>query len=348
MRSQADQKWLKFPTVSSNKQVLAEWVAQKNWDRGPRKAHFRCQCRFHTGIALEFSGFTWEKRNSGSRDASVYDRFTPLDSRSVLTGARIQSEHVNIGGSDGLGMRRAMTEPRDWKVAPFARVGTQEPFVREMLEVLELLKGTMVVNQQREQANDAIATILTDGLIPAFLELRTIRSPETNNLPLAEKFQPYEDFARKLWKAYKDLTQRAAESMGFDVGFLYQKDTKFEEGMKKFRADWPSLQGGFEDFMRQTRTEWQNEFSKFRNGFVEHQEGKRTEFRKFYDNAFVEQLFELVWGTVVDLLVLLFNLKLRPGTHIVVNDPDVHGPWPNRFRWVIDGLGPTRGCITVG
>jgi len=233
----------------------------------------------------------------------------------------------------------AMSHPRDWKPVHFANVGTDEAFIREMLELITILEGSLILGEQREKAKGAIMTIMNDGLIPAFMELRTIRAPETASLPVADRLQPYEDFARKLWKAYKDLTQRTAEIMGFDIGFLYQKDTKFDEGLKKLRADWPALQPGVEDFLRQTRVEWQNDFSKFRNGFVEHQEGERMDFKKFYDNAVVEKLFELVWGTIVDLLVISMSLKLPPRTRIVVNDPNVHGPWPNRFRWVIEGLG---------
>jgi hypothetical protein len=233
-----------------------------------------------------------------------------------------------------------MSHPKDWKVVPFANVGTAEPFIKEMLEVLEILNGTLIEGQQREKAKNAIGTIMMDGLIPAVMELRIIRAPETSNLPLAEKFQPYEDFARKLWKAYKDLTQRAAAEMGFDIGFLYKRDANFAEGLKRFRAEWPGLPAGFENFVQQTRAEWQNEFSRFRNGFVEHQEGERMDFRKFYDYAVVEKVFEAAWGTIVDLLVILMSLKLPPRVHIVMNDEKIYGPWPNRFRWIIEGFPP--------
>ena len=232
-----------------------------------------------------------------------------------------------------------MTHPKDWKVAPFASVGTDEAFVREILEVEDILQGPLIEGSQRELAKSAIMTILMDGLVPALMELRAIRAPETAMLPLTERFQPYEDFARKLWKAYKDLTQRAAEAMGFDIGFLYQKDTKFDEGLKKFRSDWPALQPGVEEFLRQTRNDWQNEFSTFRNSFVEHQQAERKDFKKFYDNGVVEKLFESAWETIIDILVILMSLKLPLGVRLVVNDPKVHGPWPNRFRWVIEDFG---------
>jgi hypothetical protein len=231
-----------------------------------------------------------------------------------------------------------MTEPMNWKFAHFANVGTGEAFVQQILEVEEVLQGTLIVGQAREQAKNAIMTIMTDGLIPAFQELRMIRAPETANLPLTERFQPYEDFARKLWKAYKDLTQRAATAMGFDIGFLYQKDKEFEKGLSSLLAVETKLPATFADFLRQTRSDWQNEFSKFRNEFVEHQHGQRMDFKKFYDSGVVERLFESVWGTIVDLLVVLMSTRVPPGIQIALNDPNVHGPWPKRFRWVAEGL----------
>jgi hypothetical protein len=231
-----------------------------------------------------------------------------------------------------------MSKPKDWKPVHFANVGTDEAFIREMLEVMEILKGTMIEGQRREESTNAIATIMADGLIPTFMEVRSIRESQNQDLPLVEKLQLYEDFARKLWKAYKDLTQRGAKAMGFEIGFLYQEEKGFEDGLKKFRAEWPGLDAGFEKFMRDNRSEWQIELRAFRNGFLEHQQGSREDFRKFYDASFVEGLFNMVWGTIVDLLVILMSLKLPPRAQIVVNDEKVHGPWPNRFRWVIEGL----------
>jgi hypothetical protein len=247
-----------------------------------------------------------------------------------------------VGADEAGGIHRkgmeAMSHPKDWKPVHFANVGTDEVFIREMLEVVELLKGTMIEGQQREEATGAMGTIMTDGLIPTFMELQSIRESQTKTLPVVGKLQLYEDFARKLWKSYKDLTQRAAKAMGFETGFLYQEDKAFEEGLGKFRADWPTLQPGFEKFVRDNRKEWQMELRAFRNEFLEHQQGNRMDFQKFYDASFVEKLFDTVCGTIVDLLVILMSLKLPPRVHIVVNDEKIHGPWPNHFRWIIEGL----------
>ncbi len=227
--------------------------------------------------------------------------------------------------------------PSKWKVEKFAEVGVSEPFVSEFLELYDILGGTMIPDTEKVNVKDAIGTVLFDGLIPAFLELRNIRASVGQDLPLVDRYQLYEDFARKVWKSHKDLTQRAGKAMGFNIGFLYQEEQGFEEGLKKFRVDWPGVQGEFEHFVRENRSKWQSELRAFRNGFLEHQQGDRMEFRKFYDASFVETLFNMVWGAIVDLLVILMSLKLPPRVHIVVNDEKIHGPWPNRFRWIIEG-----------
>jgi hypothetical protein len=226
-----------------------------------------------------------------------------------------------------------------WSVRKFADVGTDEVFVRETIELFDLLNGTRIEGEQRRQATDAIGNVLADGLIPAFMELRTIRESRGKELALIEQFQIYEDLARKLWKAYKDLTQRAAAAMGFDIGFLFQKETKFEEGLKAFRVGYPAAPPNLEEYLRQVRKLWQNDLAQFRNGFLEHQEGARRDYVKFYDPNFVDGLFAAVARIIADILVMLMNLRLPPRVHIVEHDDKIYGPgWPNRFRFAVEGF----------
>jgi hypothetical protein len=229
--------------------------------------------------------------------------------------------------------------PNQWTVVKFADVGTSEEFVRRMLELFDLLGGTPIPDKQKEVVRDAIADILNEGLLPTFLKLRNIRLSVGASLPLVDRLQLYEDFARKLWKSYKDLTQRAAAAMGFEIGFVFQKEPKFEQGLKAFREGNPLVVDNFEEYFRATRKNWQNDLAQFRNGFLEHKKGQRNDFTQFYDPAMVDGLFDVVCRTIVDILVCLMNLRLRKGIRIVEYDPKIHGVgWPNRFRWEIDGL----------
>ena len=228
-----------------------------------------------------------------------------------------------------------MTEPNQWTVKKFANVGASEQFVREHLELFDLLNGTLILGKQREEARDAIGDILTDGLIPAFLELRSIRDSTGKSLPVIDSFQLYEDFARKLWKAYKDLTQRAAKAMGFEIGFLFQNEKIFEEGLKQFRNEHPSVVQQFEEYLRANRNDWQNGLAKFRNGFLEHQQGKRQDFIRYYQPVTAENLFFVTFRTIGDILVALMNLRLPPRICIVEHNPASDPAWPNRFRFFI-------------
>jgi hypothetical protein len=225
-----------------------------------------------------------------------------------------------------------MKEPNQWTFRKFADVGTGEPFVKTFLELFDYLDGTLIPEPQREKARDAMGNVLTDGLIPTFLELRELQKAAGTDLPLVNQFQLYEDFSRKLWKSYKDLTQRCADEMGFDIGFLFQKDAKFEDGLAKFRSENPKIVPEFEGYFREIRRKWQNELSRFRNGFIEHQEGERKDFMKFYNPAFCTTLFAVVWDTIVQILIALMNLKMPPGFWIGENDQKVDPKWPNRFR----------------
>ena len=232
-----------------------------------------------------------------------------------------------------------MTHPSQWVPRKFADVGAEEQFVSQILEVVEAVSGTNIEGDERQEVRGAIMTTLTDGLIPAFLELRAIRESVGKDLPLTDRFQLYEDFARKAWKSHKDLLQRAATAMGFNIGFLYQEDPQFEAGVKKFRADFPAIPPQFEDFFRQTRTNWQKELRDFRNEFVEHQKGARADFKKFYDPRYAEACFDAVWRTIIDVLVLLVNLRLPSWCHFVEHNDEVYGAgWPNRFRFVTEEL----------
>jgi hypothetical protein len=231
-----------------------------------------------------------------------------------------------------------MLSPNEWPVRKFADVGSGEVFIRETLELLDLLNATLIEGDQRQQVSEAIGTVLTDGLIPTFLELRTIRQSQEKDLPLIEHFQLYEDFGRKLWKTYKDLTQRAALAMGFNIGFLFTNEKDFVKGLKAFHSSYPAAPVTLEKYLRAVREGWQNDLEQFRNQFLEHQQSSRQDHLKFYNPNFVEDLFAVAPRNIADILVMLMNLRMPPRCHIVQHDEKIYGPSPKRFRFEIEGI----------
>jgi hypothetical protein len=234
-------------------------------------------------------------------------------------------------------------EPNQWVVKKFADFGASEEFVAQSFELFDILGATLMFGEQRTQAHDRIGEILVDGLFPAFIELRKIRASVGNEPPVVEYRQLYEDMARKLWKAYKVLMQRAAEAMNFDLGFLFQNDQKFAAGLKTFRELNPSARPLLEAYLREARTGWQNELADFRNRVLEHVEDcEREKFQKFYVAEFAEQLFDAVWRTIVNILAMLLELRFPPGTCLVEQGPSDPGPkWPKRFHFHIEPRLPT-------
>jgi hypothetical protein len=227
--------------------------------------------------------------------------------------------------------------PAQWKVEHFADVDASEEFVQQlMLELSELLDGTMIPEPKRAEVKHAIMTISTEGLLPAFEHLKRIRASVAKQMPVLNRKQLYEDFSRVLWHGYKDLMQKAALLMGANIGFLFDTDAKFEKGLAEFRKAHPSVPPGFGDHLRTQRTNWQNELADFRNLFLEHRQEEPEKFTDFYQPDNAEALFDSVWRTSADILVMLLALHLPQGVGLVeIPVAERTAQNPRRFRWII-------------
>lgn len=223
---------------------------------------------------------------------------------------------------------------QQFHVRRFADFGTSEEFVLPVLDLIDILNGTTIFEPQRAQVASSIGAIASEGLSAAFLELRTIQSSVDHNLPMLNHLQMYEDFYGKLWRAYKEYMPSAVRAMSFDIGFLFQKDAPFENGLKAFRGNNPTAPPVLEEFLREVRRLWQTQLADFRNTIVQHPDADRAQFQKFYNPQFAQALFREVWHTIVEILAMLLELRLPAGVYLEWqgwNDP---GPrWPKRFRW---------------
>ena len=243
------------------------------------------------------------------------------------------SLHV-VRGSDVWSMKGdPRKEPRDWSVIHFASIGTSEEFIEVFTgEILELVDGTLIFDAERDALKRAIMTIVTEGLMPAFEHLRKIRSSDTTPLPELNRRQLHEDFARVLWHAYKDLFPKATMLLGFDIGFLFKKDTDFEKGMFAFLNASPSLMLDIPELLRRQRTNWQQALSAFRNDFLEHRKDDATKFAVFYEPKTVEMLFEHVWRTMAELFPAFIEARFPPTWSILEIPAEERDPKHLR-RW---------------
>lgn len=225
-------------------------------------------------------------------------------------------------------------KPSEWKQVRVADCGGDEEFTKQMLELCSVLEAGFIEGSQRAAAKHAIISTLLDGLMPAFLELEQIRSTNGKAIPLMNREQMFEDFARKLWKSYKELMQQTAQLIGFDIGFIFMKEKEFRKGLIKLRADHPTIRDWFEQFLEQARDDWQNDLCKFRNTWVEHQRGERRNFDGFYKPEYAERVFSDAWNTIVTILAAMLETHLPFGIKLIEqNEDDPNPKWANRFQY---------------
>jgi hypothetical protein len=232
--------------------------------------------------------------------------------------------------------------PKDWKVVKLADSGGNEEFTRQILELRTIVDAGLIFDPEREGVKSAIVSILMDGVMPAFLELEQIRATAGKQIPLMNREQLYHGFAGKLWKAYKHLMPEAAKLTGFDIGFLFCAEKDFQKGLVELRTAYPTIADWFEEFLEATRQDWQNELSRFRNLWVEHQRGERKQFDKFYEPEYAENVFNQAWNAIVVILAAMLETHLPHGTKLIQQAEDDPAPkWGRRFRYqnpLFDGM----------
>jgi hypothetical protein len=239
--------------------------------------------------------------------------------------------HVVRGGDMSSVKAQPGKPPNEWKVIHFANVGTSEEFIETFTgELLELVDASLIFGAERDELKSAIMTVLTEGLMPAFEHLRKIRLCVTNPVPELNRRQHYEDFARVLWHAYKDLFPKAVLLLHFDIGFLFKKDKDFEKGLADFVSKAPSLILDVPQLLRRQRTNWQQGLSSFRNDFLEHRKKDLAEFAAYYEPKRAEILFDHAWRTMAELFPAFIEAHFLP-TWSIMRTPSAERD-PKRLR----------------
>ena len=230
--------------------------------------------------------------------------------------------------------------PSEWKVVHYADIGTSDEFVAQFLEIAnDLLGATQIFDPSREKIKSAIWTIMDEGLMPAFEKLKQIRASVGQQMPLLTRRQLYEDFARVIWHGYKDLMPKAVNLFGADVGFMFRDEKEFEKGLSAFNVAHPNASPRFGDFLRAQRSGWQNELSDFRNNYLEHRKRGPEAYPDFYKPDEAEGLFDAVWRTIAEILVMFLAMNMPPGTGFVeIPVAERTGNPVRRFRFVMPAL----------
>jgi hypothetical protein len=203
-------------------------------------------------------------------------------------------------------------EPRDWDKAQFSSAPDGGPFMEFFFgEIYDLVNTSTIDGRDREELRDAIMVMVTEGLLPAYEDLRAIRAYKDQPIPVLNRKKHYDDFVRALWHGYKDLMPKVAGLLGYKIGFLFQRDAEFKKGLEAFvTANLGNLLLSVAEFLPRQRDGWQDELKTFRNEYLEHRNADvAAKVEKFYKPAWAEKVFLHAWRTTAEIIVFLLETR---------------------------------------
>ena len=165
-------------------------------------------------------------------------------------------------------------------------------------EVTDLLGNCRIYHQDKEDVKEAIHVMQLEGLMRAFAELQAIRANKDKRLARLDRDRPYENFARALWHGYRHLFPKVAGLLGYDIGFFFQLNPKFESKLPAFLAQNAKylIYSDIGGFMKTQRAMWQDDLCLFRNDYLEHRKDNvAANIERFYDPDWAESVFNAVW-----------------------------------------------------
>ena len=158
-------------------------------------------------------------------------------------------------------------EPNEWDHAHFSAAPTDRAFADFFFdEIHDLVNRSTILNEDRQELRDGVMVMVTEGFLPAYEDLRAIRAYKDDpRIPVLNRKKHYDDFARALWHGYKDLTPKVVSLLGYDVGFLFQRDGIFKTGLEAFVTEnRGNLLLDVGEFLPRQRDRWQQELKTFR------------------------------------------------------------------------------------
>lgn len=225
-------------------------------------------------------------------------------------------------------------DPLNHKIEKVSDFGTQEPWVaRISFSLLNLVDHLPHSEHQKDKIKGWIFEISKE-LNSAYSDLLEVEKLETiKDVALYTKNSKYQNLYLALWRAYKDRFQKACKEIGYDIGFLFGDNTKFEPKSIEFIKNNPEIPDGFRKMLKGDRKIWQNGLSDFRNLYIEHKEIGEAVEKVFYRPDSARNIFDNVWQAIEDSIVILINAKLQEPLSIAeIPEKERDLACPERFK----------------
>jgi hypothetical protein len=228
-------------------------------------------------------------------------------------------------------------------IEEYARFGTGEPWVaRLMFGLPELVYAVPAFGSTRDDFRAKLGEVF-ESLGMAFEALRDLRARTTSGVAALDVERAYESFYGHVWRAYKDRFQTAMRVLGLDIGFLFQKDAKFEAAAGALVEGHPELHD-LVTLMRRDRAEFKKALSHYRNTYLEHRvtEPDPRLVAAFHRLDSAENMFENVWHAIEDYVALYVIANLPPFIQVIeVPEEERDASRPTRFQFQVLDLPDT-------
>jgi hypothetical protein len=222
-----------------------------------------------------------------------------------------------------------------FEVERYADFGSGEPWVaRVLLQWQGLVNAVPAFGETRDAFHLAQGEVF-ETLGMAFHSLGKLRDSIAKDAPVLEIEEGYAAVYGYLWQAYKDRFQKALLALGFDFGFFWDKDAKFEKGAEAMVAAHPEL-ASLIDLMRHYRSTFHNALGYYRNTYLEHRDAAKVDPRmlvSFHRLDAAEATFTNVWRAIEAIVAELVATHLPDGFSLVEIPEVQRDPArPERFR----------------
>jgi hypothetical protein len=221
----------------------------------------------------------------------------------------------------------------DYVVEHYADFGSGEPWVaRTILQSGTLVNAVPAFGETRQEFHNEMGEVF-ETLGMAFNSLREIRRAVGDGAPALDLAEAYARLYGFLWTAYKDRFQKALRALGYDFGFVWQDDRRFEAGASALLAKRPEFRE-LVDLVRRYRDDFQNALAYYRNEYLVHREmdADPRMLASFHNLDAAEDTFDRVWRAVEAIIAGVVVVELPPQFTLVEIPEEERDPdRPERF-----------------
>lgn len=191
----------------------------------------------------------------------------------------------------------------------FSDVGMGEVFMARLMHVRNHILSGVYGLENRQEIEDSIMRVIFDGLEPAFRSLREVRKEWVDDkVPEKRKRQHIENVYTYLTIAFKDRFQQTAKEFGYEIGFIFQKDSTFKKGAQEFILRHPKIGNDLFQLAQDDRATWLSRMIAVRNIAIDHagdkgrEEVEEMEKRLTPEDA--ETIFDNCWRAIEDTIII--------------------------------------------